>query len=75
MWKDPRAHEPVNTPERELALEVDIAAHAAAHLCLVGLENHSILLRILADDGAVREQTLCLGRPWALHLLHTAHTR
>ena len=61
-------------PKRELALEVYIAAHTAAHLCLVGLENHSIIVRILADASAVREQTLCPGGPWALHLLHTAHT-
>ena len=62
-------------PRRERALEGYIAAHAVAHLCLVGLENHSIIVSLLADAGAVRDQTLCPGGPWAVHLLQTEHTR
>ena len=42
-------------------MEDYIAADTAAHLWLVGLENHSIIVGILADASAVREQTVCPG--------------
>ena len=63
-----------STFREQYALEGCTAAHTGAHLCLVGLENHIVIIRILADASAVREQTLCPGGPWALHLLQTAHT-